>query len=133
MEKTKERVAEWRGKGCNCAQTVLACLLEDRGMEMTELLAASKGLGGGLGCGDVCGCVLGGAMAMGRLVPDEPGANRTAKILSAGLVERFSAEFGTLMCRELRNPPEGKTPAPCNDLMAATVPMCEAVLAAHGL
>lgn len=132
MPNTSEQVAALKRQGYNCAQVVAACLLQNRGLETDALMPALKGLGGGLGCGEACGCVLGGAIGMGSLVPEGDGANPKAKALSAALVARFENTFGCLNCRDLKSgKAAGGKPVPCPALMEATVEMCEDILAAR--
>ncbi|MCL5109947.1 MAG: C-GCAxxG-C-C family protein [Chloroflexi bacterium] len=63
-------------------------------------------LGGGVGhAGDVCGAILGGAVAVGELVGDHVADVRQAKDKARELVlpfyRDFQAEFGDVDCRPL--------------------------------
>lgn len=63
-------------------------------------------LGGGVGgAGDVCGVVLGGAIAVGELVGDRVADVQKAKDLARDLVlpfyRDFQTEFGNVDCRPL--------------------------------
>jgi C_GCAxxG_C_C family probable redox protein len=94
----------------NCAQAVLSFALSVRGLD-PALLAAARHFGGGIaGTGETCGAVSGAALAGGLLgssapldagqspPPLDPAATRKAV---QALVRGFTAEFGSLRCRDL--------------------------------
>ncbi len=52
--------------GYHCSQMIMIMTLETIGEENPQLVKALGGLGGGIGyCGDTCGCLTGGACAIG--------------------------------------------------------------------
>ena len=62
--------------GYHCSQMIMIMTLETIGEENPQLVKALGGLGGGIGyCGDTCGCLTGGACAigyfLGNLAPEE--------------------------------------------------------------
>ena len=62
--------------GYHCSQMIMIMTLETIGEENPQLVKALGGLGGGIGyCGDTCGCLTGGACAigyfLGNLAPKE--------------------------------------------------------------
>lgn len=95
-------------KGYNCAQSVLCAFTEDLGVDMDTAMRMSSSLGGGLGhAGEVCGAVLGMAMAVGLMhgtgttLPDmeaKGALNEKTRLL----VEDFRAKFGSSGCDDLR-------------------------------
>ena len=71
-----ERIAELGSMGYHCSQMMMIMTLETIGEENPQLVKALGGLGGGIGyCGDICGCLTGGACAigyfLGNLAPEE--------------------------------------------------------------
>ena len=63
-----ERIMELGSMGYHCSQIIMIMTLETIGEENPQLVKAMGGLGGGIGyCGDTCGCLTGGACAIGLL------------------------------------------------------------------
>ena len=61
-----ERIIELSSMGYHCSQMIMILTLETIGEENPQLVKALGGLGGGIGyCGDTCGCLTGGACAIG--------------------------------------------------------------------
>ncbi len=92
--------------GGNCAQAVLAAFCGELGMERGSALKIASGFGAGFGRKQaVCGAVTGGIMAIGlkhgATRPDDAEAKEKAYALTRELVERFQAEFGSCLCRDL--------------------------------
>lgn len=94
-------------QGYNCAQAVLGATAQTLSIDMDTAMKMSSSLGGGLGhAGEVCGAVLGMAMAVGLLqgpgdVPD-PEAKKAFNERIKLLVEDFRAKFGASGCDDLR-------------------------------
>ena len=100
----EERCNSYHDRGFNCSQSVLCALSEETGLD--ENLAARLGtcFGGGMRCGNVCGAVTGGLMAIGCACMEgtDPAAEKEpSTALAHELEERFSAEIGTLLCAEI--------------------------------
>ena len=92
--------------GYNCAQSVFAAFAPEMGMDEKEALRLSSSFGGGMGgLREVCGAVSGMFMAMGALhgydTPDDLDRKKAHYASLQALAERFRAENGTLLCREL--------------------------------
>ena len=71
-----EKITELGTMGYHCSQMIMIMTLETIGEENPQLVKALGGLGGGIGyCGDTCGCLTGGACAigyfLGNLAPEE--------------------------------------------------------------
>lgn len=133
MSDIRERVEALHGAGNNCAQVTAAVTLEQYGIRDDGLDKGLRGLGGGLGCGRTCGCVLGAAAAFGTLAP---GPVREAKAwaykLDAKMLRDFEGKFVSIECAELKRPGKGPRPS-CEDLMDAACHMCMALLAEAGV
>ena len=61
----------------HCSQMIMILTLETIGEENPQLVKALGGLGGGIGyCGDTCGCLTGGACAIGLFARQSGSAGR---------------------------------------------------------
>ena len=129
MEKHADKAARLFDKGCNCAQAVFVAYAEDFGIDRATALRMSAALGGGLGgmretCGAVSAMALVAGLKYGNSdVSDAEGKAKAMKE-ARSLAERFSAEHGSIVCKELLGlvPPRGQDaplPAkkPCRELV----------------
>ena len=102
----REEAIKQHANGFNCAQSVLMACREYTGMDEQTTLAVSAGFGGGLRCGEVCGAVSGGVMALGLTHPFVDPKDHEAKDRIATLAKNFAGafrkEFGCLRCGELK-------------------------------
>ena len=93
-------------EGYNCAQSVFAAFADEYGMERTQALRIASSFGGGMGgMREVCGAVSGMLMAAGLLFgydsADDPAAKKAHYALVRRLADAFSAQTGSIVCREL--------------------------------
>lgn len=111
----------------NCAQCVLCSLSEKTGLDDGAARRLASGFGGGMRCGEICGAVSGGAMAIGLAASDGDG---TAQGMTAPLVTElcrsFKKQYGALRCSELVAANGGKQMCPelisyCARLAAAII------------
>lgn len=90
-------------KGYTCAQAVLLAFADDLhiGEEaLFALSAASRPFGGGMGrLRLTCGCVSGGAMALGLFAPDLPKSELYALVQQ--FAEAFRRKNGSIICGQL--------------------------------
>lgn len=89
-----------------CAEVTLIVLQEQLGLPEPGDSSPALALNGGIGySGATCGAITGAALAAGRLagrcLPDHAEAKREARRLVQELMAAFSAEFGSVYCREL--------------------------------
>jgi C_GCAxxG_C_C family probable redox protein len=89
-----------------CSETTLITLLEAFGLTGELDPSAAMGLNGGVAyAGEICGAISGAAVAFGlragSVEPDHLAAKRQARAATAGLIEQFRAEFGSVRCRDL--------------------------------
>jgi C_GCAxxG_C_C family probable redox protein len=92
--------------GGNCAQAVLTAFAGAAGLDRVAALKIASGFGAGLARRqEVCGAVTGAVMVIGMIHgqerPDDLAAKEKAYALTRELCERFRAEFGSCLCREL--------------------------------
>ena len=93
-------------EGYNCAQSVFLAFCEYYDMDFETAARISSSFGGGMGrLREVCGAVSGMSLIAGFLAPCPDPAVRQAKAATYALVqefaERFRAENGAIVCREL--------------------------------
>jgi C_GCAxxG_C_C family probable redox protein len=105
--KNKSEEAAAMVAGCwNCAQAVLGVFCADLDLNRETAMKLASGFGAGMARRqEVCGAVSGAIMAIGlkhgQAREDDKAAMETAYRLSRGLMDRFQAEFGSCLCREL--------------------------------
>ncbi len=92
--------------GGNCAQAVLRAFAADLGLEQGTAMRVAAGFGAGMGRSqELCGAVTGAVMAIGLKHgaprPDDAEAKERTYALTRELMERFRAEFGSCLCRDL--------------------------------
>lgn len=122
---TKERAVALHGEGYNCAQCVLLACGEYTGLDEKTAIAVSAPFGGGMRCGEMCGAVSGGLMAVGL--------NRGAakKDAVAAMAKRLSAEFkermGCLRCQDLK-----RAGVSCDSCIACGAEIAEKIIKDNG-
>ncbi len=89
-----------------CAETAFVVLKRRFGLPDPDDSAAAMALNGGVAwTGGPCGAVTGAALAIGLLaadrILDHALAKRVARELVAGLMDEFTARYGSLDCRDL--------------------------------
>jgi C_GCAxxG_C_C family probable redox protein len=105
MKKTDVAVEKFLS-GYNCAQSVLYSYCDDLGLDPDTALKLACGFGAGMGRNqEVCGAISGGIMVLGlkygRGGKGDKAATELAYSKTRELMERFSREHGTCICRTL--------------------------------
>ena len=102
----KEKAIAYHDMGFNCAQSVLSCVKEYTGLDEKTSLAVAGGFGGGCRCGEICGAVTGGIMALSLHCPYVDGHDLERKeevaALSRYLTGAFRDELGAMRCDEIK-------------------------------
>ena len=106
MKNRSETAAEMVAGSWNCAQSVLGVFCADLGLDREAAMKLASGFGAGMGkkqevCGAVSGAVMAVGMKHGQAREDDKAAKEAAYRLSRELMDRFQAEFGSCLCREL--------------------------------
>ncbi len=98
---TIERAVALHGEGYNCAQSVLLACGAYTGLDEKTAIAVSAPFGGGMRCGEMCGAVSGGLMALGLSfgTAEKSAVAAMAKELS----EEFKERLGCLRCLDLKS------------------------------
>lgn len=105
-------------EGFNCAQAVAVAFTDVTGMDKTLAAKLASPFGGGMGrMREVCGAVSGMLMVLGHLYGYDNSDDDTQKKelyqQVQDLAEKFKAEVGTILCRDLLdNPPSDPNPSP---------------------
>lgn len=102
----KEKAMNYFQEGYNCSQSVVLAFADLLDMEQTQLARLSSAFGGGMGrLREVCGSVSGMFIVLGILYGyDDPKEFEGKKALYEKvqtLAQRFEAENGSIVCREL--------------------------------
>ena len=74
----QESAIAYHDNGFNCAQSVLAALQEETGLDESTAKRVAAGFGGGVRCGEICGSISGAVMAFG-LAADQATATAMTK------------------------------------------------------
>ena len=93
-------------EGFNCAQSVLACCGEGRGISRELAIRVAQAFGGGIGrTGNLCGALTGAMMAIGLKHAAIDAADGASKARAYDVAQTVLAEFekrnGWLLCRDL--------------------------------
>ena len=135
MDKFSEKAADNFKQGYNCAQSVFLAFADELGFDDETALKLSSSFGGGMGrLREVCGAVTAifavAGLKKGYTTPDDDNIKTKHYELIQSLAEDFNAKFGTIICRELLELPEGKdspTPSKRTEEYYQTRP-CEAFI-----
>ena len=98
--------------GYNCAQSVFLAFAEDFGFDKETALKLSSSFGGGLGrLREVCGAISSmfaiAGLKKGYTSPNDDETKAKHYELIQSLAEKFKSKYGTIICRELLELPEG--------------------------
>jgi len=89
----------------NCAQSVLSAFSDMYDLDRSIALRLANGFGGGLRTGELCGALTGGTMVIGLLCGFSEEGDMERKAFcnqkTYEFLERFRAENGSVLCREL--------------------------------
>ncbi len=139
MDREEKAESLFRSGMC-CSQAAFGAFAEDFGMDAETAAKVSAGLGGGVGrMREVCGAVTGATLALGmKFGPDKAAVYPHVQ----ALCEKFRAECGSIVCRELlagADPHAAAAPGgapearsgeyyrkrPCVELVRLAVRLCE--------
>lgn len=107
-----EKAVSYFKSGYNCAQSVFLAFANDFGFEKETALKMSSSFGGGMGrlrevCGTVSSMFAIAGLKYGYSSSDDDVAKAKHYELIQSLAEKFKSKFGTYICRELLELPEG--------------------------
>ena len=112
MGNYSEKAANNFKSGYNCAQSVFLAFAEDFGFDKETALKLSSSFGGGMGrLREVCGAVSSmfaiAGLKYGYTSPNDDEAKAKHYEFIQSLAEKFKSKYGTIICRELLELPEG--------------------------
>lgn len=146
MEDKMKTAEELFRQGFNCSQAVFAAFSEECGIDRETALKLASSFGGGMGkLREVCGAVTGMFMAAGLIYgysdPKDAQAKAEHYRRIQEFAEKFRAENGSIVCRELLGlpkgldtaPPEARTPSyykkrPCVQMVRCAAKIMQAYL-----
>ena len=106
IERRVARAHELHESGFNCAQAVACACADLLGIEEETAFKMTEGLGGGMGgFTETCGAISGGCAIIGYATSDGPHNPKTKGSTykkTRQLVERFGAQNGSTLCKELK-------------------------------
>lgn len=132
--------------GYNCAQSVFVTYADLFGMERETALKLSSPMGAGIGrmrevCGAVSAMALLAGLKEGNIDPSNEEGKERIYLLVREMSDRFQAENGTIICRELLGMKEREQSAkpqertqeyyaarPCSRLVASAAKIIEELL-----
>lgn len=100
----EEIALKYYAQGYNCAETIVLCAKEAYHLDIDEsAVRMFAAYGGGIQCGDVCGCLLGAAGVLSALyVTDKAHDTKEIKGYTQLLVREFEKETGSRKCMEIK-------------------------------
>lgn len=92
--------------GCSCSQAVFGAYAEELGIGHDTAMKLASSFGGGMGgtretCGAVSGMLMVAGLKWGYSEPGNQDVKKAHYARTRTLIERFTAEHGTIVCREL--------------------------------
>lgn len=92
--------------GCSCSQAVFGAYAEELGIGHDTAMKLASSFGGGLGgmretCGAVSGMLMVAGLKWGYSEPGNQDVKKAHYARTRTLIERFTAEHSTIVCREL--------------------------------
>lgn len=120
------KATDLHNDGYNCAQSVFGACSDECGIDEKAALAIRARFGGGAGCGELCGAISGGIMAIGAaFANDDPHNSAKVKKLRGELIQKVRDKYGVITCRELKAP--GKA-VPCGDLIEGCAVLADEII-----
>lgn len=138
MDELTMRIARYKGQGFYCSQILVLLGLELQGQEAPELVRAMHGLAVGLGAGEVCGALTGGAALLGLYAGkgqaeelEDPRLNAMLQALVGWFHETYGAPFGGIRCAEiLADDPQNRVR--CGQMVRGVYEKVQALLLENG-
>ena len=131
------RMLQLRQKGYCCSQILLILALDSEDKTNPDLVRAVGGLCYGIGSGEVCGCLSGGACLLSYYVGkgfDTEEADGRFQLMVSQLVDWFreaiGQNYGGVRCDDILTQHPDKSA--CGPIVAATYGKAMEILASHG-
>lgn len=133
MQSRVEQTIERHDRGYNCAQAVACTYCDLVGMDEEIMFKVTEGFGAGQGsmtgtCGALAGaCALAGMKrSTGNMV--KPDSKAATYQLSREIMNRFKAQNGSVICKEIKGVETGKVLRSCPDCIRDAAKLAEEIL-----
>ena len=127
-----EKAAQLFQSGYNCAQSVAGAYADRMGMTLEQVTRLASSFGGGMGGKrEICGAVSVMILVLGALEgyadPNDRAAKKAHYDRVSRLMDRFRAEHGSVVCRDLLGLTPGvpKRQGGCLDMVTSAVALLE--------
>ncbi len=138
MDELTMQVAHYKRQGFYCSQILVLLGLENLGKDDPDLVRAMHGLALGLGAGEVCGALTGGAALLGLYagrgaadVMEYPRLKAMLQELVAWFKATYGEPFGGIRCDEiLGDDPQHQER--CGEMVLGTYEKVTALLVENG-
>lgn len=138
MDEFMLRIAAYKQQGFYCSQIMMLLGLENLGREEPDLVRTLHGLALGLGAGEICGALTGGAALLGLYAGkgradeiEDPRLNKMLRELVAWFHKTYGEPFGGIRCAEiLGNDPQNKQR--CGQMVQGVYEKVTALLVENG-
>ena len=138
MDDLMLHIARYKQQGFYCSQILVLMGLENLGQEAPALVRAMHGLAIGLGAGELCGALTGGAALLGLYAGrgqanemEDPRLTARLQELGAWFKETYGAPFGGIRCAEiLGSDPQNTTR--CGQMVLGVYEKVTALLVENG-
>lgn len=108
MDDQMMRIAHYQQQGYYCSQILVLLGLESLGREAPDLVRAMHGLAVGLGAGELCGALTGGAALLGLYAGrgradelEDPRLTAMLRELVSWFKQTYEEPFGGIRCTEI--------------------------------
>lgn len=111
-EECIEKAVLYKHSGYNCAQAVIKALAEYTDKNVDELVLATSGFAGGMGCMEsTCGALI-GANLMAGVITEGKGTLRYAREMVLSFADKCG---GATVCKDLKGAITGVVLCPCDE------------------
>ena len=117
----KDLAVQYKHRGFNCAQAVIAAYAGELGLDLETAAALGAGFGAGMGTlGATCGALCGAQTVLGLRHKGKSLSGKQRKLYS-GFLERC----GATICAELKGVATGRVLCSCDNCVANAVELLE--------
>jgi len=138
MDDIMFRLMELKAKGYYCSQIMMLLALENQEKDNPDLIRAMAGLAFGVGIGEICGAITGGACILslyaGKGLEEEQEDSRLMGMLHElgdWFQETYGGQFGGISCDVISEEGAKRTER-CGPLVAATYQKVLEILLENG-
>ena len=134
-----DRMTQLGREGYQCSQILVILGMELQGLDSPELVRATRGLCGGLGTGEVCGALSGGACLLGLYAGEghaDPEQDLSLPAMLDQLVSWFKDEYGRpyggIRCEQILDGELPLTVTRCAEMVRGVYQKVKEILVENG-